>query len=101
MIPLIYDDYNYVHIVSSFSYIYPIALQQVGWGMGVRKKGKRGHLPPALAGYIVCFSTFLKENSMFLGIFRQIVYFCPPPWKILPSPGKKVCGRPCVEGTYF
>jgi len=45
----------------------------------VHKHGRPQALEP-LAG----------QNSMFLGVFfRQIVCFAPPPWKILPSPGKK------------
>ncbi len=55
--------------------------------------GKRGPLTP-LPGQNSMFFDFLEENSMFLDVFREIVCFCPPPWKILPSPGKKVCGRP-------
>jgi len=52
--------------------------------MGVRRGGQEGALDPPWPAKIVCFLTFLEENSMFLGVFRQIVCFCPPPWKILP-----------------
>jgi hypothetical protein len=47
-------------------------------------EGKGGNLPPWPAK-IACFSTFIKETSMFLGINSMFL----PPWKILPSPGKK------------
>jgi len=52
-------------------------------------EGKRGTCPTRPAK-MVGLSTFLKENSMFESFFRQIVCFCPPPWKILPSPGKSL-----------
>jgi len=37
--------------------------------MGVRRGGQEGALAPPWPAKIACFSTFLKENSMFLGIF--------------------------------
>ena len=37
-------------------------------------EGKRGPLPPPLAGQN---SMFFDENSIFFGVFRQIVCFCP------------------------
>jgi len=43
---------------------------------------------PALAGQNRMFSNLFVGNSIFLVFFRQIVWFGPP-WKILPSPGKK------------
>jgi len=55
--------------------------------MGVRRGGQEGALDPPWPAKIVCFLTFLEENSMFLGVFRKIVCFCPPlenfalPWK--------------------
>jgi hypothetical protein len=42
-----------------------------------------------LAGKKICFTTFLKENSMFWEFFRQIVYvFAPSPLKDFALPGK-------------
>jgi len=40
-----------------------------------------------LANQISMFSTFLKENIMFLGIFKANSMFLPLSWM-------KVCGRP-------
>jgi len=38
--------------------------------MGVRRGWQEGALaPPPCQAKIVCFSTFLNENGMFLGIF--------------------------------
>jgi len=37
--------------------------------MGVRKGGQEGALAPPWPVKIVCFLSFLKENSLFLGIF--------------------------------
>ncbi len=55
--------------------------------LGVSRGGREGALaPPPLAGQNSMLFDFLKENSMLLSIFREIV--CHP-WKILPSPGKK------------
>jgi hypothetical protein len=49
--------------------------------------GKRGLLPsPPWSAKIVCFQSFLQENTMFLSIFRQIVCFCPPLEKSLRTP---------------
>jgi len=64
--------------------------------MRVRRGGQEGALaPPPWPAKNICFSTFFEDNSIFFGYFyRKIVFFCPPPWKILPSPGKKVCRRP-------
>jgi len=57
--------------------------------LGVHRGGQQGALPPPpLAGQSSMFFDFLGENSMFLGGFRQIVCFCPFPWKLLPSHGK-------------
>jgi len=64
--------------------------------MGVRRGGQEGALTP-LADQNSMFFDFLEENSMFLGFFRQIVCFGPP-WKILPSPGKKYAD---AHGTNF
>jgi len=50
------------------------------WASALRRGGQEG-----AKEYVF---RLLKENSMFLGIFRQIVCFCPPR-KVLPSPGKK------------
>jgi len=47
--------------------------------MGVRRGGQEGALAP-LAG----------QYSMFFNFYERKYYdFAPPPWKILPSPGKK------------
>ncbi len=57
--------------------------------MGVRRGGQEGGGPlPPWPAKIVSFLTFLGENSMFLGAFRQIVCFCThtprPPGKFCP-----------------
>jgi hypothetical protein len=69
--------------------------------MSVRREGLEGALaPPPLAGQNkkACFSNFLKENSMFLGIFRQILCFChTPPGKFCP-PLKKSLRTPIGVG---
>jgi len=51
--------------------------------MDVRREGKRGLLHP-LAGQNSMFFDFLVENSMFYGVFKQIICFCPPPGKFCP-----------------
>ena len=49
----------------------PSSKAQSDIGMGVRRGGQEGSLapPPPWPDKIVYFSTFLVENSMFLGIF--------------------------------
>jgi len=51
--------------------------------MGVRRGGQEGALAPPWPAKIACFSTFLKENSMFLPLPRK---FCPPLEKSLRTP---------------
>jgi len=38
--------------------------------MGVRRGGQEGALDPPWPAKIVCFLTFLEENSMLLGVFQ-------------------------------
>jgi len=57
--------------------------------MGVRRGGQEGALTLPWPTKIVCFLHFVEENSIFLGVFWANSMFLPPPWKILPSPGKK------------
>jgi hypothetical protein len=61
----------------------------VAKNMGVRRGGQEGALDrPPWPTKIVCFLHFFDENSIFLGVFWANSMFLPP-WKILPSPGKK------------
>jgi len=90
--PLAYND-NYFLGSPNFSFLSPKATSEqrpplnnahnfglprvVTWASA--GEGKRRLLPPPpWPGIIVCFLTINEKNSMFL-----------PPWKILPSPGKK------------
>jgi len=57
--------------------------------------------PPPWLAKMVCFSTFLHKNSMFIGICRQIVCFCPPALVNFVLPWKKVCGRPCHQRFFI
>jgi hypothetical protein len=63
-----------------------------GRPQGRARGGSTPPRPPWL-GKIVCFLTFFREKIVtFLVMFRQkCSMFLPPepPWKILPSPGKK------------
>jgi len=59
--------------------------------------GQEGALaPPPWPAKIVCFSTFLNENSLFLGIFLREEYVFAP-LENFALPGKKVCGRPWTK----
>jgi len=56
-------------------------------------EGKRGYLPPLTGKNSMFFFTFLKENSMFLGIFGANSMFLTPFGKFCP-PLKKSMWTP-------
>jgi len=64
--------------------------------MSVRKGGQEGAIAILWPAKIVCFSTFSKENSIFLG---KYYVFAAPPLENFALPWKKVCGRPCARAV--
>ena len=65
---------------------------------GVRRRGQEGSLAPPWSDKIVCFSTFLVENSMFETYFMQICsMFLPPTGKFCPPLEKSLRTRMAIQ----
>jgi hypothetical protein len=98
-IPFLLDitpDYLFVNYLMDFITLPILLTLFFAWASaGEGKRGPLHHHP--LPTKIVCFSNFLKENSVFLGVLGG-KYYAFAPLENFALPCKKVCRHPLFFG---